>query len=80
LEIQPEVRFFVVTDQVNTPNLIAGKVSGQFGHRLLTRTTKSDKKSRSLRHSDNSVDFNDVFDALIEKYKRHRLVFKVILF
>jgi hypothetical protein len=26
------------------------------------------------------VDFNDVFDALIEKHKRHRLVFKVILF
>jgi hypothetical protein len=80
LDIGLEISHVVAGSYNNSDDIVSENEGGKLGKRLLTRTTKSDKKSRSLRHSDNSVDFNDVFDALIEKYKRHRLVFKVILF
>jgi hypothetical protein len=80
LEIQPEIYFFVVTNQIDGEYLVAGKVSGELRGRLLSRSTETDKKTATFLETDYTMDLGHVIQRVVEEHQVHGHVLEVVFF
>lgn len=71
LDVGLEIGESVVGGNNNPVHILVKDECGEFGKRLLTRTTHTDKKGMAVRLEENSTDTSDVLHGLIEENEVH---------